>query len=315
MKKIKKENYFSEKDVLNLVKLYKFSDSKHNKNEIFCKMSKPIQQMIDGMINKEFYYNDIVKNNRNDIHSECFVEIIKSLEKYDPERGRIFAYLNRIVKNTVLRYYNKRKKINEKEMIYTTFSKNTEEEVDNDIILNLGNNTYHNEETFSEQENLQSLISNKTHTSQESYYIIYYYIKQLKNNIKIYLDNDVLRNELLEDIKIDPNVSFDFDKYSQTNLLTDKLVFSRILSYLNITFSKLLSWIEKYYSKSLVKEPKTFDAKLQQRTINTIKNYVNDYISHSKLTSYYSIEDMIQLIRYIMDRNIKYNIFPEKENE
>ena len=315
MKKIKKENYFSEKDVLNLVKLYKFSDSKHNKNEIFCKMSKPIQQMIDGMINKEFYYNDIVKNNRNDIHSECFVEIIKSLEKYDPERGRIFAYLNRIVKNTVLRYYNKRKKINEKEMLYTTFSKNTEEEVDNDIILNLGNNTYHNEETFSEQENIQSLISNKTHTSQESYYIIYYYIKQLKNNIKIYLDNDDLRNELLEDIKIDPNVTFDFDKYSQTNLLTDKLVFSRILSYLNITFSKLLNWIEKYYSKSLVKEPKTFDAKLQQRTINTIKNYVNDYISHSKLTSYYSIEDMIQLIRYIMDRNIKYNIFPEKANE
>lgn len=315
MKKVKKENYFSEKDVLNLVKLYKFSENRNNKNEIFCKMSKPIQQMIDGMINKEFYYNDIVKNNRNDIHSECFVEIIKSLEKYDPERGRIFAYLNRIVKNTVLRYYNKRKKINEKEMIYTTFSKNTEEEVDNDIILNLGNNTYHNEETFSEQENLQSLISNKTHTSQESYYIIYYYIKQLKNNIKIYLDNDVLRNELLEDIKIDPNVSFDFDKYSQTNLLTDKLVFSRILSYLNITFSKLLSWIEKYYSKSLVKEPKTFDAKLQQRTINTIKNYVNDYISHSKLTSYYSIEDMIQLIRYIMDRNIKYNIFPEKANE
>lgn len=315
MKKVKKENYFSEKDVLNLVKLYKFSENRNNKNEIFCKMSKPIQQMIDGMINKEFYYNDIVKNNRNDIHSECFVEIIKSLEKYDPERGRIFAYLNRIVKNTVLRYYNKRKKINEKEMIYTTFSKNTEEEVDNDIILNLGNNTYHNEETFSEQENIQSLISNKTHTSQESYYIIYYYIKQLKNNIKIYLDNDVLRNELLEDIKIDPNVSFDFDKYSQTNLLTDKLVFSRILSYLNITFSKLLSWIEKYYSKSLVKEPKTFDAKLQQRTINTIKNYVNDYISHSKLTSYYSIEDMIQLIRYIMDRNIKYNIFPEKENE
>lgn len=315
MKKVKKENYFSEKDVLNLVKLYKFSENRNNKNEIFCKMSKPIQQMIDGMINKEFYYNDIVKNNRNDIHSECFVEIIKSLEKYDPERGRIFAYLNRIVKNTVLRYYNKRKKINEKEMLYTTFSKNTEEEVDNDIILNLGNNTYHNEETFSEQENIQSLISNKTHTSQESYYIIYYYIKQLKNNIKIYLDNDDLRNELLEDIKIDPNVTFDFNKYSQTNLLTDKLVFSRILSYLNITFSKLLSWIEKYYSKSLVKEPKTFDAKLQQRTINTIKNYVNDYISHSKLTSYYSIEDMIQLIRYIMDRNIKYNIFPEKENE
>ena len=315
MKKVKKENYFSEKDVLNLVKLYKFSENRNNKNEIFCKMSKPIQQMIDGMINKEFYYNDIVKNNRNDIHSECFVEIIKSLEKYDPERGRIFAYLNRIVKNTVLRYYNKRKKINEKEMLYTTFSKNTEEEVDNDIILNLGNNTYHNEETFSEQENIQSLISNKTHTSQESYYIIYYYIKQLKNNIKIYLDNDDLRNELLEDIKIDPNVTFDFDKYSQTNLLTDKLVFSRILSYLNITFSKLLNWIEKYYSKSLVKEPKTFDAKLQQRTINTIKNYVNDYISHSKLTSYYSIEDMIQLIRYIMDRNIKYNIFPEKANE
>ncbi len=78
MKKVKKENYFSEKDVLNLVKLYKFSENRNNKNEIFCKMSKPIQQMIDGMINKEFYYNDIVKNNRNDIHSECFVEIIKS---------------------------------------------------------------------------------------------------------------------------------------------------------------------------------------------------------------------------------------------
>lgn len=105
-KKVKKTDYFSEKDILILVKDYKI-----NKNNLtFQKMSKPIDQMIDGMINKEFYHNDIVKNNRNDIHSECFIEILRSLEKYDPEKGRVFAYLNRIVKNTILRCYNKTKK-------------------------------------------------------------------------------------------------------------------------------------------------------------------------------------------------------------
>jgi hypothetical protein len=303
-KKIKKPNYFSEKDIVNLV-----SDYKINKNNItFQKMSKPIEQMIEGMINKEFYFNDIVKNNKSDIKSECFVEILKSLENYDPERGRVFAYLNRIVKNTILRCYNKNKKINNKEMTYTNFSKNQNEEIDDDIVLNLGSYDYHNEETFSEQETIQSIGSKKSLSSQESYYVIYHYIKQLKDNIIIYINDSELREKLLEDIKSDANVVFDFSKYSQTNLLTDKLVFSRILSYLNITLSKLIKWIEKNHLKCLSIEPISFNARIQQRTINTIKNYVNEFISHSKLTSYYSIEDMIQLIRYIMDRNIKYDI-------
>lgn len=303
-KKVKKTDYFSEKDILILVKDYKI-----NKNNLtFQKMSKPIDQMIDGMINKEFYHNDIVKNNRNDIHSECFIEILRSLEKYDPEKGRVFAYLNRIVKNTILRCYNKTKKINSKEMLYTNFCKNQDEEFSDDIILNLGSNNYHNIETFSEQENVQSLGSKRSLSSSESYYVIYHYIKQLKENIVIYINNTDLREKLLIDIKSDANVVFDFSKYSQTNLLTDKLIFIRILKHLDITLSKLIKWIEKYHSKCLSQEPSTFNAKLQQRTINAIKKYVNNFISFSRLTDYYSIEDMIQLIRYIMDRNIKYNI-------
>jgi len=249
-----------------------------------------------------------VKLNRSDIKSECFFEILKSLEKYDPDKGRVFAYFNRIVKNTILRHAIKIQKRSNKEMSYTNFSKNREEELSDDMVLNLGECTYHNEETFSEQETIQSLGPKKSLSSQESYFIIYNYIKILQENLSVYIDDQELKFKLLEDVKKDPNVTFDFAKYSQSNLLNDNLVFTRILSAINITLSELLIFLQKKFSKSITSEPLSFNAKIQQRTINTIKNYVNNSISHSKLTSSYSIEDVIQLIIYIIDRNLKYDI-------
>lgn len=299
-----KTNYFSEKEVINLVRNYKITKS----NTVFKQMSMPIDQMIEGMMNKEFYYNEAVKLNRSDIKSECFFEILKSLEKYDPDKGRVFAYFNRIVKNTILRHAIKNQKRSNKEMSYTNFSKNREEELSDDMVLNLGKSIYHNEETFSEQETIQSLRPKKSLSSQESYFIVYNYIKILQENLSIYIDNQELKYKLLEDVKKDPNVTFDFSKYSQSNLLNDNLVITRILTAINITLSELLIFLQKKFSKSITSEPLSFNAKIQQRTINTIKNYVNNSIAHSKLTSSYSIEDVIQLIRYIIDRNLKYDL-------
>lgn len=303
-KKTKNENYFSEKEITKLVKEYKVTKS----DEVFEEMSKPIYNMINGMINKEFYYNSIVKDNREDIQTECFFEILKSLEKYDPDRGRVFAYFNRIVKNTILRCYNKIKKINSKELLYTNFSKNVADELDDDTVLNLGKKTYRNMETFSEQETLQALDSKKTLTAKESYFVIYKYIKSLKNNISIYTTDVNLRKDLLVDIKTDPNVSFDFSKYSKSSLISDYIILTRIMVAIDITLLELLSWLSKKYPSIDKIEPKTFNAKIQLRTINAVKNYVNNTIEHSKLTEYYDIDDIIKLISYIIDRNIKLNL-------
>ena len=66
-------------------------------------MKPSIDGLINGMINKEFYRNYHIKNNRYDAYTECIYEILNSLERYDPDKGRVYAYFNRIVKNSLLK--------------------------------------------------------------------------------------------------------------------------------------------------------------------------------------------------------------------
>lgn len=75
-----------------------------------------IFQITDGMINSEFRNNVFVLENRDELKQECFFEVLKSLQKYDINKGRFFAYLNRIIKNTLLKLYYKHNRISTKEV-------------------------------------------------------------------------------------------------------------------------------------------------------------------------------------------------------
>lgn len=77
---------------------------------------KDIFSITDGMINTEFRNNVYVLENREDLKHECFLEVLKSLKRYDGEKGRSFAYFNRIIKNTLLKWYHNNAKIQSKEV-------------------------------------------------------------------------------------------------------------------------------------------------------------------------------------------------------
>lgn len=72
--------------------------------------------ITDGMINTEFRQNTYVLANRDELKQQCFFEILKSLKKFKGEKGRSFAYFNRIIKNTLLKVYYKNMRISSKEL-------------------------------------------------------------------------------------------------------------------------------------------------------------------------------------------------------
>lgn len=302
IKKPKKEGYFNEKDISELVKEYQ----KCKSDKIFKKIIPSIEYMIEGMINKEFSYNFHVKNNIDEVKQICIMAILKSLEKFDPDKGRLFAYMNRIVKNNLLIYYYKSRKVKDKESNYTDFSKNTEYVMDDDNVL-----SYSNDKNESSLEMLEdSIIDSSPHyiyklKMSDSIYIVYHYIKNLKENFDIYIDNKENFDSLLEDIKTNPFINFDFLKYYNNSIIKERLIYQRLIISISNNLGKVLKWLESTQSKSLKKEPDSYNGYLPSRSIAMIKNFVNTSLNRDNLTRNYNIDDLVMFIEYIMERNMK----------
>ena len=104
-------NYFDEDNFRNVI-LPKIQANAALPNSFV----KDIFSITDGMINTEFRNNTFVLENREDLKHECFFEVLKSLKKFKCEKGRSFAYFNRIIKNTLLKWYYKNLKVQTKEL-------------------------------------------------------------------------------------------------------------------------------------------------------------------------------------------------------
>ena len=111
-KKSSSTNYFDEKR-FSIEILPHLSDPSYVPPESFV---RDIFAITDGMINAEFGNNTYVLENRDDLKQECFCEVLKSLRKFNVDKGRSFAYFNRIIKNTLLKNYYKSTKIATKEV-------------------------------------------------------------------------------------------------------------------------------------------------------------------------------------------------------
>ena len=84
-------NYFPEEDMVKTLELYK-----QTKADKYFDILKPkLVAVINGMINKEFSYNEYIKSNRDVVTSECLFAIIQSYNRFDTNKGRLFAYTNR----------------------------------------------------------------------------------------------------------------------------------------------------------------------------------------------------------------------------
>ena len=81
-----------------------------------------IYLIADGMINTEFRNNTFVLEYRDELKNECFYEVLKSLRNFNCDKGRAFAYFNRIIKNTLLKIYYKNHRLKTKEIDFFSIS-------------------------------------------------------------------------------------------------------------------------------------------------------------------------------------------------
>ena len=131
--------------------------------------------ITDGMINTEFRNNTFVINNREELKQECFFEVLKSLKKFNCEKGRSFAYFNRIIKNTLLKIYYKNNRICSKEV----------------KILDIINDYDNQDDTFTFDEALSIILSPQN----------LYYENSIKENTKIFnlfFDTDLSKQNAID---------------------------------------------------------------------------------------------------------------------
>lgn len=307
--KKKKSNYFIEKEMIALVREYKATKS----DKIFNQIAPILDTLINGMINKEFSYNHHIKNNRNDVISECMVEIIKSLNRYDPDRGRLFAYLNRIVKNTLLKYYTNSRKVKDKEMTYTDLTRNMTEDSSEDTPFKISMSN--NNESAEKDIDINALITPKPKPKNvildvdTSIYITYQYLIYVKESISFYLNNTNILYDLVDKLKYETTVVFDFNKYYKNKNIqpTENVLYKTILESLDISLSNILIWMKSTYADILIDEPKSFDGELSNRAVGYIRSFVKKKLKKENLIKHFAIEDLINLIQYLVyQRNMSY---------
>ena len=100
-------NYFNEQRVSQLLTEYQ----KSHDDTIFTQIQPEILAVINGMINKHFIHNKVIYMNRDDAISFVYIEILRSLSNFNPQRGRAYAYINMIAKRSLISFYNKHSRI------------------------------------------------------------------------------------------------------------------------------------------------------------------------------------------------------------
>lgn len=298
-KNTKSTNYFNEKEMNILVKEYKMNNSE----QTFKKIEPGINQIINGMINKEFSYNSLIKNNKNDAVSECTYEILRSLKNYDPDRGRLYAYVNRIVKNTLLKYTSTHRKYKNKEIFYTELvKKDMEESVnaeENATRLGLETSGTDSLDIMSDDSIIHS-VSNITLSIKDSLILYYRYLKYIEEAVSYYMSNMETLSELLNEIKFDPTVKFDLEKSMNSTIVSKNILYRNLLFTINEMIKNIISWIETTYNINDKSEPEEYDGNMSPRAIGYIRKFVNTSLKRQKINNYFDTTDLIEFMQYII---------------
>ena len=295
--------YFIEDEMVEVLKEYRFTKSE----KVFEKIEPKIVAIINGMINKEFSYNTFIKGNREAAISECMIEILKSYHRFDPDKGRLYAYTNRIVKNTLIKFYNKNTKLSTKEITYTDLNSlvDNEEDIGDDNVFKLGNivsNEVCDDTSAVAEENALAKASQKNVVldSETSVYIIYTYLIYIVEAMQYYLNNKNNIHDLIKHITYDYKINFDFTKYYyQTNISADLFYFN-LIENLNFVFNNLLQHIKCKYNNILNKEPETFDGKISNRVIGNIKKFIVNSFNDNILSFKFNTNELISFVEYIV---------------
>lgn len=300
-------NYFPETEMVDILKEYKMTKS----DETFKLMEPRFIAIINGMINKEFSYNSYIKNNREDAIANCLLAIMSSYQRFDPEKGRLYAYTNRIVKNTLRKMSEKLAKLQSKEVTYTDINMYVESEnntEDNVINISLSSDDTVSNDT-SEISNIleKCTLKNVTLDAKSTINIVYFYIKYVKDTTAFFLKNSYYMDELIKDIIYDADISFDFNKYINQGI-SEKRFYHNLIEHIDFVLDTLLKWINCKYHNYLIDEPESFDGKLSDRVIGNIRTFIITTFNGLTLGSKLDADELIYFIQYItINRYLKYD--------
>lgn len=279
------KNYFNEKEMIEFLKV--FRQTKDEK--VFEKLNFGIKNIVNGMINKQFSYNSFIKNNKKDAEAECISEIYKSLERFDVEKGRLFAYVNRIAKNTLLKYQNIVRKINHFETIYTDIIHSENIESADDVFNRI----------ISNQTGIPNAKIKKVMSVDKSLCVIYKYFVHIKNVTSYFLNNSENLKKLVNIIKYDHNIDFNFYSEETVSFVSDEIRYLLIIENIDTILTDIIYWLEKEYSKEIRLEPEYNNSIISPRAVGYIKKHVKNNMKKQKVFKNLSVDDLVEFINYI----------------
>lgn len=294
--------YFDEKKVSQFLQEYQ----RTRDNKVFDEIQTEILAVINGMINKHFIHNKAVYLNRDDAISFVYVEILKSLDNFDPEKGRAYAFINMIAKRSLINFYLKKTRVTNKELTYTDLTKNIDDtengfDIDNIVDMNVDYTLENDNELFDNTQPISGYKRNAVIPVDESLIIIYKYLKNIQDCFSFFKNDDIALNRLINDIDYDVNACFCF-----TNISTQKkrkfLTYYNIISQVDILIQRILIYIKNRFNINENQIIENYDGTLSNRAISYIRTTVDKYLNKDDncLTNYFNTSELIAFINYVV---------------
>lgn len=294
--------YFDEKKVSQFLQKYQ----RTRDNKVFDEIQTEILAVINGMINKHFIHNKAIYLNRDDAISFVYVEILKSLDNFDPEKGRAYAFINMIAKRSLINFYLKKTRVTNKELTYTDLTKNIDDtengfDIDNIVDMNVDYTLENDNELFDNTQPISGYKRNAVIPVDESLIIIYKYLKNIQDCFSFFKNDDIALNRLINDIDYDVNACFCF-----TNISTQKkrkfLTYYNIISQVDILIQRILIYIKNRFNINENRIIENYDGTLSNRAISYIRTTVYKYLNKDDncLTNYFNTSELIAFINYVV---------------
>lgn len=255
------DNYFNEEDTkILLLKYYKNNDEKIL-NDLIINL-KPI---ILGMINKCFSYNSYVKDNYEDVYQECLLNIFLVLKnkKIKLQKGKIFSYINRVVKNTILVFDIKTRKYEENIIPFNTLSVNLNDQDKDESDFDDMIDTMYNETNYFSDIKNEGIIKNEL----VSITLIYIRLKELNKYLNI-IDKD----EFFNSLKYNDNTNEKLDYLYYSELIEDLKEFISDIIFKFECRSNYFKKINKNIDYYLTNKNFIFPVKLFRKILKTGDN-------------------------------------------
>jgi len=302
--------YFSEKDMIKYVREYQLKKD----GESFKKIKPSILKLINGMINKQFSYNYHIQNNRGDVEAECFIEILRALDRYDPEKGRLFAYLNRVAKNTMMKYYKHSRKIRDREKTYTDVVGNFDESnTSGDDAAMSSSMKWANlyvDDTYDLDTKLRlnPSCSSTTLRVDDTINIIYNYLCSVRDAVAYFVNNKNAVDDLIKDINLSTDIDFNFTNSYSGVILSEKMFYTMLINRLYEFINTVVLYIESRYRDYIRKDDSSvaYDGRWSRRAVGYVRKIVKTKLKNDSLTRYYKADDLVNFIKYLVKKRYGY---------